>query len=213
MSKKTLIIFDFDGTVVDSLKILGIVAEKLFEECKLGQFEDTMVDKMRELSARELITHFGVPLHKLPKIESVTRRLTGEHIDELQPIDGMIELIKELAANNNVQLVLVTSNSRKNIDYLLKKFSIDSTFDSVYTGVGIFGKYIKIRRIAKKSRALQVASVGDEVRDIDAARVAGVDSIAVDWGLNARVRLTKSRPTHVVSSAKQLRGVLQKYTD
>ena len=48
--------------------------------------------------------------------------------------------------------------------------------------------------------------IGDEVRDVDAAHKAGIDSMAVSWGFNSIELLESSAPTHLVHSPEELIG-------
>ena len=70
----------------------------------------------------------------------------------------------------------------------------------------LFGKEVPIRRQvnAVDVPPQQVIYVGDEVRDIEAGRKAGIEVAAVTWGLNSRSLLQRYRPTLLVEEPKEL---------
>ncbi|MCX6820719.1 MAG: HAD hydrolase-like protein, partial [Candidatus Aenigmarchaeota archaeon] len=70
----------------------------------------------------------------------------------------------------------------------------------------LLGKARRIKAIMKKhgyGRA-DVVYVGDEVRDIEAARKVGVKVIAVGWGINKSRRLKAEKPDFFVRTPVQL---------
>ena len=75
----------------------------------------------------------------------------------------------------------------------------------------LFGKGKALRRIVRAEHVdrADVLYVGDEVRDIEAARKARVASAAVTWGLHAEAILRDNHPDHVVDLPSQLRGVIE----
>ena len=65
---------------------------------------------------------------------------------------------------------------------------------------------VKIIKIIKKENALKdkCIYIGDETRDIEAARKAGVKVAAVSWGLNSREALEKYQPDWLLENPKNL---------
>lgn len=70
----------------------------------------------------------------------------------------------------------------------------------------MFGKGRVLGHVIQKQKLHQqkVVYVGDEVRDIEAAREAGIPIVAVSWGFNSVHRLQQSQPDYVVTDPKQL---------
>jgi len=65
----------------------------------------------------------------------------------------------------------------------------------------LFGKGRAIRRLLKKEgiEPTQFLYIGDEVRDVEAARQAGVDIAAVGWGFHTLEQLSQESPTYLWS--------------
>jgi phosphoglycolate phosphatase len=70
----------------------------------------------------------------------------------------------------------------------------------------LFGKTAKINAVIKRcgSTAALTTSIGDEVRDIEAARALGVNSLAVTWGYAAAAALEAAQPTRLVHAPAEL---------
>ena len=101
------------------------------------------------------------------------------------------------SATSGVQLALVTSDSEANARAKLGDAAgLFSHFDCA---ASLFGKPAKFRRVIRRAGVppAQVIAIGDEVRDIEAARAAGVACGAVCWGYAAPAALRASRPDFV----------------
>ena len=107
---------------------------------------------------------------------------------------------------------ILSSNDRRNIDLLLKKYDIAHYFDFIYTEKNIFSKDKKLKFILKlfRLRHEDIIYIGDEVRDIQAAKRAGINNIAVTWGYNNPKILISAKPTALVENPKQLIRAVKK---
>ena len=74
------------------------------------------------------------------------------------------------------------------------------------TGAPLFGKAAKIKGVIKRcsSSAELTTSIGDEVRDIEAAHALGIRSVAVSWGYAAATALEAAQPTRLVHAPAEL---------
>jgi phosphoglycolate phosphatase-like HAD superfamily hydrolase len=63
-------------------------------------------------------------------------------------------------------------------------------------------------RSSRKTTGQRAVYVGDEVRDIVAARKAGVDVAAVSWGYNTREVLAKHEPDYLIERPELLPTLL-----
>jgi len=104
---------------------------------------------------------------------------------------------------------IVTSNTTKNVELFLASHQI-SIIDFIYSEKNLFGKGKVLNNLIKKRlfKKSEVLYVGDEVRDIDAAKNAAVKVIAVDWGFNSEERLRKAQPDFLISKPREILGVI-----
>lgn len=83
---------------------------------------------------------------------------------------------------------------------------LNGIFDFVYSGRNIFGKDIVIGRLLENHKIEKTSAiyVGDETRDIEAAKKLGIPIVAVSWGFNARKILAAKKPNGIVDDPNNL---------
>jgi phosphoglycolate phosphatase len=192
----TLAIFDLDGTLADSFPWLLRTINDVADRFDFRRVADEDIEGLRHASTHEILTRLEVPLWKLPAIARYARRLKAEATAEI-PLFAGAELMLRMLATSGVQLALVTSDSEANArEKLGDAAGLFSHFDCA---ASLFGKPAKFRRVIRRAGVppAQVIAIGDEVRDIEAARAAGVACGAVCWGYAAPAALRASRPDFV----------------
>ncbi len=196
-------LFDFDGTLADSFGIVLEAFEKLVPQ--KSKLTKQQIQELKNKSYAELLSYFGISIFKVPSLVIKGRHMLKKSIDRVEPFNGMQEVLKALK-QAGYHLVILSSNSPQNIQRFLKKHHLDTYFDSVHGDIGLLGKPKIIRSIKKKvgCDAEQVAYIGDEPRDIDAARRVGVHSIAVTWGFTGEKILRSHHPERVVRTPDDL---------
>lgn len=191
----SLAIFDLDGTLVDSfpwfLRTINDVADRF----GFRRVRDEDVEGLRHASTREILSRLEVPVWKLPAIARYARQLKGEAAAEISLFAGTEAMLRTLAGNG-VQLALVTSDSEVNARAKLgASAALFSHFDCA---ASVFGKPAKFRRAIRRTGVVpqKVISIGDEVRDIEAARAVGIACGAVCWGYAAPAALRARGPDY-----------------
>jgi phosphoglycolate phosphatase len=106
-----LIIFDFDGTIADSLEIFIEATNRLSKEFGCQQISADQVAYFRTLNLRAMIQQIGIPGWKLPFFLRRFRQELNHLVADLQLVDGMREVLLELKQQNH-RLGIVTSNSQ-----------------------------------------------------------------------------------------------------
>jgi phosphoglycolate phosphatase len=180
--KYKLAIFDFDGTLADSfpwfLSVLNDVADKY----RFKRTADDEIEMLRMLNIREIIKHLQVPLWKMPLIALEMRKRMFQDIDCISTFPGVGVMLEELVTKNIVPAI-VTSNSESNVRAVLGP--LNANLIKYYAcDTSLFGKSAKIKKLLQISgvSAAQAICIGDEVRDLNAARSLGIDFGAVAWG-------------------------------
>ncbi|TGN90150.1 HAD family hydrolase [Bradyrhizobium yuanmingense] len=203
----SLAIFDLDGTLADSfpwfLRTINDVADRF----GFRRIKDEDVEELRHASSREILAKLEVPMWKLPAIARHARRLKAEAAAEISLFADVETMLRTLA-ENGVQLALVTSDSEANArEKLGDAAALFSHFDCA---ASLFGKAAKFRRVIRRAGVApsRVISIGDEVRDIDAARAVGIACGAVCWGYAAPAALTALRPDHVFEHIRDIAPAL-----
>jgi phosphoglycolate phosphatase len=180
--KYKLVIFDFDGTLADSFPYFLSTINTLATTYHFPPIDPENVDQLRGMDARQLMKNARLPAWKIPLIANAFIRQMGKDIEQIRLFNGIPELVKQLSGQG-VQLAIVSSNSEENIRRVLGP---ETAALIAYYGCGasLFGKQHKFRK-AMTNRGVkpgEVLCVGDEVRDIEAAKGAAMAFGAVAWG-------------------------------
>ena len=189
-----LVIFDFDGTLSDSGDWFVSVAPELARIFSFRMVEPDEVEQLRHMSSRDVIKLLGISRWKLPFIAWYVRWLVGRNVGQIELFPGTPNLLAELKATG-VRIALVTSNSEDNARRILGPENA-ALIEYYACGSSLFGKAPKFRKTLKKLgiAADQALAVGDETRDVDAAREVGMRAGSVLWGYAAETVLTTLKP-------------------
>lgn len=176
-----LALFDFDGTLADSqdwfLGIFDHVADRFgYRRLVPGDRE-----RLRGLETRAILHDLGVPTWKLPMIAKHVRELATRDIDQIRLFPGAAEMLAALKSGG-VQAAVVSSNDEGNVRRVLGPAAAHVAYFAC--GASLFGKASKVRGVLKATGvdSRDAIFVGDEMRDVTAARDADIDSGLVAWG-------------------------------
>jgi phosphoglycolate phosphatase len=208
--KYRLAIFDFDGTLADTLPWMRSVFNELADEHGFRRVELHDYERFRDLHGTALLRELGLPLWKLPRVVSSMRRRMAEHTGEFSLFPGTSDVLHRLAAGG-VQLAIVSSNSRENVERVLtaNKAKLITHFAC---GVSMFGKAAKLRQLIRRSgiQPQRAIYVGDEIRDAEAAGKAGIAFGAVTWGQHRPEILCGQNPAEMFTTVQEIADKLCK---
>lgn len=206
------VIFDFDGTVVDSfdevIRLINSLSEKYgFKKISLSQ-----TSKMRNQGIEEAIKTLGINIFKLPFLLLEVRSLYKDSIKNLKPFKGIDKLLKILK-EKGLFLEIVTTNSEENTRKFLEKNNIDF-FNFIKGDVSFFGKDTVLLEEMRVHDLLpeETIYIGDEIRDVEAAKSAELKVISVTWGFNNKKILESYSPDFIAQKPQQLLKILEKET-
>ena len=189
----SLVIFDLDGTLVDSfpffMRNLNEVADRFgFRKVAAGE-----VDALRHSSTAEILARLEIPRWKLPRVARHFRRLKAEQAESIPLFPGVADMLQVLS-KNGLRLALVSSDSEANARRKLGPAA--ALFAHYDCTAALFGKPSRFRRVLRRARvdAAQAIAIGDETRDIEAARANAIACGAVTWGYAAPAALRARHP-------------------
>ena len=202
-----LAIFDLDGTLADSFPWFLRTINDIADRFGFRRVAEEDIEGLRHASTREILKHLDVPLWKLPAIARHARRLKADAAEEISLFAGVEAMLRTLT-ENGVQLALVTSDSEANARAKLgEAAALFSHFDCA---ASLFGKPAKFRRVIRRAGVEpgRVIAIGDEVRDIEAARAVGIACGAVSWGYAAPAALRALAPDHMFAQMDEIADVV-----
>jgi len=205
------VVFDLDGTVVDSVELIIVSFQHAIREVL-----------SREVSREEAVAWVGRPLREQMELFS------PEHADELLDAyrefnhrehdrmltlyDGILHLLEGLRTAG-VRVGLVTSKSRYTTQMAFDLTGIESYFDATICADEAPGNKPSPEPILTCLERLGVgaaesAYVGDSPSDIQAALAAGVAAVGVTWGVFAADKLEAEKPDLLVHTIPELEEIL-----
>ena len=203
----SLVIFDLDGTLADSFPWFQRNLNEVADRFGFRRVTEADVDPLRHASTREILSRLEVPMWKLPFIARHMRRLKTEQAASI-PLFGGVETMLSKLASNGMRLALVSSDTEANAR---EKLGVSATlFADFDCSASIFGKPAKFRRVLRRARvdATQAIAIGDETRDIEAARATGIACGAVTWGYAAPRALIDRKPDLVFERMEEIADAL-----
>jgi len=203
-----VILFDLDGTVIDSGAIILASMRHATREVLGLEYRD-----------EELLQAVGGPgleaqmaLLAPDRVEELVRvyRAHNEPLhDELEPCAGMDDVLVRLKEEGR-RLGIVTAKRRRTVDLAFARVPLGHLFETVVCGDETERQKPEPEPLLVAARRLRVsppecAYVGDSPFDMRAARAAGMHGIAVTWGrIHGRATLEQERPDAIVDSAEEL---------
>lgn len=196
-------IFDFDGTICDSSAASVEVLRALAPLFGFRRFDDSEIPALRRLSMDGVLKSLEVKRWTIPLLAWCARRQMRRHMAALQACAGMKEVLAALR-EQGVTTAIVTSNSYGNVRRFLDKEGI--AVDRICAGSSLAGKAPLLRKLIGRLgiAPAEALYIGDEVRDVEAARAAGIACAVVTWGYNTEEVLFSCNPHYVVRRPRDL---------
>jgi phosphoglycolate phosphatase len=197
-----LVLFDFDGTLADTLGHWLAAFNELAPRYGMKPVDDWQT--ARRQGSMEFLRNHNVSLLRLPFLLREFFKLQRSVMDDIRLFEGLETVLPALARVS--RLGVVSSNHPQNIRMFLETNGVADLFESV---IGIGRIAGKDRAIAKALARLNVEPseclyVGDEIRDVEAAHLAGVHAAAVLWGVHPEDLLREKQPQFVLRTPADL---------
>lgn len=206
-----VVIFDFDGTLADTFDIIFALANRLSVEFGYKQAKKEEIPEIEKLTPLEMINQSGISIFKLPFLLKRIRKEFKKKIDDVSLFTEIKEVLFELKSQG-YKLGIITSNSKENVEFILEKYDL-FVFEFIVSGTSLFGKHRVLRKYLKAENISpeKVVYVGDETRDVNAAKKAKIKIISVTWGFNSREALSEYEPDVLVDRPQELVKVINNF--
>lgn len=202
--KYRLAIFDSDGTLADTLPWMRSIFNELAEAHGFRRVQPHEYERFRDLHGAALLRELGLPLWKLPRVVGDMRRRMTAHTGKLSLFPGIRDVLHRLAAVG-IQLAIVSSNSRENVERVLGADNARLVAHFA-CGASMFGKAAKLRQALRRCSVppRQTIYIGDEIRDAEAAAKAGMAFGAVTWGQHGAEIFRPQKPAHIFTAVREI---------
>ena len=198
------VVLDFDGTVANTLPETMRILNRLAPVYNFNRITMGEIGALRDMTTGQMIRHLNVSRLRVPQVIAETRRLLGLRVARVPPNDGMPEAVRALR-RRVYPLGILTSNSLANVASFLAANNLDC-FDFVSVVPGLSGKTRNLRAIMRtfSLHPSEILFVGDELRDLTAAKKARVRFAAVTWGFNSPRVLASHAPEFLLHHPGEL---------
>lgn len=216
LRNKKAVVFDFDGTLTDSMEIENLSMSKALSS--VGCFS---------VSKDELTNHYGptergiissiVPPGKKDEAWKNCLKYYREFAKDLKPFDGILDILSSLK-ERNILTLLVTGRSRETLDISLQDMHLTPYFLKTYTGsdsgtnkeeslTSLFNDFSLDKN--------DVLYIGDTLDDIRMMRNIQTDILSAGYSHDKEYQemLEEKNPGNVCSSIQQLKERLMEITD
>lgn len=206
--KYTHIVFDVDGTLIDSEKAVLKSLQKTIEEEGINKSLDELKFALG-IPGKDALSILGI--EELEIVEEKWNENLLEYSDEIILFKGIKQVIQELKCKN-VNLGIITSKTRKEYETDFIKFGLDPYFDLVICADDTtkhkpnkepMEKYIEITKASKE----QTIYIGDSIYDMQCSKDAGVDFALALWGANDTEKI---KSTYNLKTPKNILDIITK---
>jgi phosphoglycolate phosphatase len=208
-----LVIFDFDGTLVDSRKLITESNRVVFGQFGLSPPSEDESFSLVGMSLELVLLQLAGPDASVEKMVAAYRevlpRLRADAAYVEVPFDGANELLAALAERRNVRLGIATGHASHAIVPALERFGWREYFCTIQTADKAPSKPhpgMIFQALSEAGvKAEDAVMIGDTAFDIEMARAADVRAVAVSWGYHGSDRLRDAGAWHVVNDMSELR--------
>ena len=208
MIRFPVVLFDLDGTVVDSGGIILASMRHATREVLGRDFGDA--ELMQAVGGPGLEAQMEVfAPERVDELVRVYRAHNEPLHDELEACAGMEDVLVRLRDEGH-RLGVVTAKRRSTVELAFARVPIAHLFEAVVGGDETQKhkpdpEPLLLAAERMNARPDETAYVGDSPFDIRAAKAAGMHAIAVTWGrIHDRERLEREAPDAIVDSAEEL---------
>jgi len=198
-----LLLFDFDGVLVDSLdvyeKTVTLCLAKINHPLKRGREEFL---ELFDGNFYEMLVQKGVDLDKF--MTTSVDILSQVKYSEIRPFDAIWPVLQELEKKHC--LIVISSNDTPTIREALRLYGFEDMFQEILGSDFMLSKKDKILYAIKKYSVMpsDIYYIGDTIGDIKEGKQAGIKTIGVTWGWHDKIKMASSNPDYLFDNPQEL---------
>lgn len=190
-SPLSLILFDVDGTLIDSFAHIRWAMGVAFETCALAPPDGEAIRGIIGLSLPQAMLRLQPDLTETGIGALITAyaeafRSQAEARPEVSFFPGALETLKDLSNHDTTLLGVATGKSRRGMERIMRTYDLGQTFQTVQVADDHPSKpHPSMIETALSETGVELeraVMIGDTTFDMEMGRAAGVKTIAVSWG-------------------------------
>jgi phosphoglycolate phosphatase len=208
-----LIVFDWDGTLFDSTKLITRCIQAACADVGTAVPSDRDASYVIGLGLADALRH-AAPALPPERYRELGERYRHHYLasqNDIVLFDGTVEMLHALKSRNH-WLAVATGKNRRGLDEALLRAALTGVFDATRTADETAGKPDP-RMLHELMRELGTSAgrtlmVGDTTHDLQLAENAGCASVAVSFGAHEPEAFAEHGPLHVAHSTAELHAWL-----
>ncbi len=213
-----LVIFDCDGTIVDSQHVIIKAMRTAFDDFGFAPPRDEQIREIIGLSLEKAVEALA-PVDRQAKLEDMCEAYKAAFIQQRkspgfrEPLfAGAREVLHELSQHDDILLAVATGKSRRGVDVLFEREGLADYFFSIQTAddapskphPGMIDNAVDHSGVDR----MNVLMIGDTSFDMKMARNAKVGAIGVSWGYHDEQRLQQAGAHHLIYTFNEIVGLV-----
>lgn len=211
------ILFDFDGTLVDTkagiTRCVGITLQTMKGEVPPMETLLTYVESPLAAQFRQQAGMTAKEAEEAVRIFRSHYNVTGK--EECEPFPGVEDMLKSLKAKGKT-IVIASSKPEGLLHHILGRFSLESYFDIICGSIDgvrttkeeVITEVFRRLELEKDADKSDLLMVGDRLYDIEGAKAMGIASAGVAFGYGGREELAAYHADYIVDSWEELIEVI-----
>jgi haloacid dehalogenase superfamily, subfamily IA, variant 1 with third motif having Dx(3-4)D or Dx(3-4)E len=207
------IVFDFDGTLANTLPIIVNALQRVFKE---HDGFDLGYDDFIRLAGPSELGIIELNLKNRERLEAATEQFLShyneKHHEFVEPVEEIALLLKDLA-EAGVRMALFTGKARRTLDISLAKLRMNLAFDQIVTGDDVKESKPSPEGLHAILGSLgwnreDTIFIGDSNDDMEAGAAAGVRTYAAQWMPAVQSKEYATPPLLTFYSVEEFRAFL-----
>lgn len=216
-----LIIFDLDGTLINTIDDLGQACNHALSACgypthKIEDYPRLVGNGINKLIERALPEEYRNEATVLRLREYFVPYYDAHNCDLTRPYDGIPEVLQTLKAAGHT--LAVASNKYQAATEKIVAHFFPNTFDVVLgerVGVPrkpdpqiVYDIVEAIRRLGDRAIDKEILYIGDSLVDAETAKAAGATLVLCTWGFCTEEQLKTAQPNYMIQHPSELLNIL-----
>ncbi|MFV0380101.1 MAG: prolipoprotein diacylglyceryl transferase [Anaerorhabdus sp.] len=212
--KKPVVLFDFDGTLINTESAIIETYQYLFEKYLTKEaFTDEIKIEVLGPPLKDIFEKYFPNLSALDLIEEYKAYNLKIHPEKVTLMENCTEILKYLK-DQKYDVAIVSSKSAQSIEVGMNLFNLNDYVDIIVSNDDVENCKPDPEGIMKACKLLNRGHddciyVGDSTSDIMAAKNAGVYSIGYLYNEDRKQKLIDSKPNKVISDLMEIESILK----
>ena len=214
MMKYKAVVFDFDGTIVDSEEGIALAFQFALRSKGIEEELNMIKELIGPPLSRTIITKYGLSEVDGAKAMVLHREYYNEigmYQSKLFPL--VIEMLEELKAMG-VKMMIATNKAEEFAVKQVKYFKLEEYFTSIvgnnHTQTrGTKSDFIRIATAELGLNKEEIMMVGDRYNDIEAGKEVGLDTVGVLYGYGSKEEISNIAPTYIIKDPLELLAIVK----